>query len=120
MAFKRTTKKTGPGTRSSRTIHSNGGHATNSTSMTTGNMTITRTQKGSKSYTTQTIRRADGFVERKRIHSNAIKKYKGPDLFSLLFSSKRTRKRRSKGGTSSNGTAFILIILFVILIVIFG
>lgn len=108
MAFKRTTKKTGPHTRRSTTIHSNGSHATNSTSVKSGNMTMTYTQKGSKSYTTQTIRRADGFVERKRVHSNAIKKLPDSEIWDFLFGIKKKRRTRQKS------SAFTTIILTMI------
>jgi hypothetical protein len=73
MAYKRNSKKTGPNTRKTTTISTKGPN-TISNSMKSGNVTYTTTTKGGKSYTTQTIRGAGGFVERKRIGSNSPRK----------------------------------------------
>jgi hypothetical protein len=68
MAYKRTTKKTGPNTRKSTTI-SDTGNQTLSTSTKAGGTRFTNTIKNGKSYTMQTTRSTNGLVTRKKIGS---------------------------------------------------
>jgi hypothetical protein len=68
MAYKRTTTKSGNSRRT--TTISTKGPPTNSLSLKSGNVVTTRTTKGNKSYTTQTIKLPGGYVERKRISSS--------------------------------------------------
>lgn len=72
MAYKRKTRKTGSNSRSSTTSNTNGA-STYSNSNTSNGVTYTQTSKNGKYYTTQTIRRADGSVERKRVQSSTSK-----------------------------------------------
>jgi cobalamin biosynthesis Mg chelatase CobN len=78
MAFKRTSKKTGPNSRRTTTYNTNGS-TTQSNSVKSGSVTYTNTTKGGKSYTTQTVKGAGGYVSRKRIGSNSTKKSKTDD-----------------------------------------
>ena len=73
MAYKRTTKKTGPISRRSVT-HSTSGPSTYSHSTTSNGVTYTSTSKGGKYYMTRTQRFANGYVERKRIMSSSTKR----------------------------------------------
>ncbi len=100
MAFKRTTRKTSKYTRSSVTQNTNGPN-TFSHSAKNGFVTTTSTMKGGKSYTTQTTRLGNGFVQRKRISSSS-----------------NARPRRSR--KSSNTPAGNFLLIAVIAIFIFG
>ena len=113
MAYKRKTTKTGANSRRSMTLNTNG-PTTFSNSTKAGNVTYTHTSKGGKYYTTQTIRRADGFVERKRIYSSAPKKPSKP----LWGSSKK--KTNSKNGGESLVVLLIVFGVLAILGAIFG
>jgi cobalamin biosynthesis Mg chelatase CobN len=84
MAYKRKTRKTGPNSRSSTTSNTNGA-STYSNSNTSNGVTYTQTSKNGKYYTTQTIRRADGSVERKRVQSSTSKPTSGSGGLVLLI-----------------------------------
>jgi hypothetical protein len=84
MAYKRKTTKTGPKSRSSTTYNTNG-PSTYSNSTTHAGTTITRTSKGGKYHTTQTIRRPDGTVERKRIQNSAKSSNQTGDGFGTVL-----------------------------------
>lgn len=98
MAYKRTTKKTGPNTRSSITHNTNGPSTFSHSAKGGGGVTYTSTSKGGKYYTTRTQRFANGYVERKRIMSSSPK-----------------RGRPAKDKPLGPGGAIILIIVLVLL-----
>ena len=74
MAYKRTTRKFGSGRVS--TTQSTTGPSTYSISTKAGGTTRTTTQKGNKSYVTETIRDGNGWVSKKRIYSSHPRKKK--------------------------------------------
>jgi cobalamin biosynthesis Mg chelatase CobN len=84
VAYKRKTTKTGRITRRSMTTNTNG-PSTFSNSMTSGNVTTTHTSKGGKYYTTQTIRRPDGTIEKKRTQSSQAKSNKPSESGGLVL-----------------------------------
>jgi cobalamin biosynthesis Mg chelatase CobN len=101
MAYKRKTTKTGTNSRRSTTYNTNG-PTTHSNSTSANRMTTTYTTKGAKSYITQTTRRADGYVERKRVASI----------------NSATRKRSGKSaGTGIPALDGIIIIMFLLFLV---
>jgi hypothetical protein len=80
VAYKRKTTKTGPNSRSSTTTNTKG-PSTFSNSTTHNGVTNTQTSKNGKYYTTQTVRKPDGSVERKRIQSSQRKADQSGDGF---------------------------------------
>lgn len=116
MAYKRKTTKTGTGSRRSITLNTNG-PTTFSNSTKAGNVTYTHTSKGGKYYTTQTIRRADGFVERKRIYSSAPKKAASKPFWG---SKSKTTKKSAKSNDESFWTVLVVFGALLFLALIFG
>jgi hypothetical protein len=95
MAYKRTTKKTGPRSRKSVTFNTTG-PTTYSSSSTHAGETYTHTSKNGKYYTTRTTRTPSGYVQRERVSSSSPRK--------TNYSSQNTK---SSGG---NLVVFLIII----------
>jgi cobalamin biosynthesis Mg chelatase CobN len=101
MAYKRKTTKTGANSRRSTTYNTNG-PTTHSNSTSVNRMTTTYTTKGAKSYITQTTRRADGYVERKRVAS---------------INSAPRKKSRKSSGSGIPVIDSIVVIMFVLFLI---